>query len=370
MTDTLRSYEPDQFRRTFVQDDTELRRVMPQLLGQEAIGVDLEMGQRVERKPGGLQEWLHVLALIQIATESVSLVIDPLRCRDLSPLAPLMRGPTRKVFLGGGQDVALLEQAGLPVHNVVDVGEIALGIFGRREDGMAALAHRIFGISLDKSVRRADWLARPLNAALMTYAFRDAELTLLIYHWFQSQYPEATALHERERFEPDLPSETPLWLRETIRRPANDILAVAMEHGFRAGKDVEPYAVALGEVLDAVDAPRQINRLLRIASELGLSPVLPRVFPLTQSPSSLLRASAARTIGQLAEQSQGLAVLEALKQDDVEDVRKAAAGAIRDLRRPRNRDIQAVDAEDETPALGEGTLAALAKLRQQLEGAE
>ena len=59
---------------------------------------------------------------------------------------------------------------------------------------MAALSRRIFGLSLDKSVRRTDWMHRPLNPALLAYAYRDAELTLLIYRWFQEHYPEAVAL--------------------------------------------------------------------------------------------------------------------------------------------------------------------------------
>lgn len=363
-------YQPTQFRRRFIQTDGELRHLMPDLLGCDAIGVDLEMGQRVERKPGGLQEWIHVLALIQIATEDLSVVIDPLRCADLSPLADLMAGPTRKVFLGGGQDVALLERAELPVRTVVDVGEIALGIFGRREDGMAALAHRIFGISLDKSVRRADWLARPLNAALITYAHRDAELTLLIYRWFQQHYREATELHERGVLEPELSQGAPLWLRETIRRPASDVLAVAMEHGFRPERDREMYAASLAACLEIAEAPRQINRLLRIASELGLTPVLPRVRPFIDSPSSLLRTSAARTIGQLAEKEEGLAMLEELRQDPVEEVRKAADSAARDLRKPRVRGQEKPEPDDAPPALGESAMAALDQLRQQLESAE
>ncbi len=369
MTEAL-GYQPTQFRREFIQTDADLRQCVPELLGHDAIGVDLEMGQRVERKPGGLQEWIHLLALIQISTEELSVVIDPLRCGDLSPLAGLMAGSTRKVFLGGGQDVALLERAGLPVRTVVDVGEIALGIFGRREDGMAALAHRIFGISLDKSVRRADWLARPLNAALVTYAHRDAELTLLIYRWFQQHYPEATGLHERAVLEPELPREAPLWLRETIRRPASDVLAVAMEHGFRPERDVEVYAAALGAALDGAEAPRQINRLLRIASELGLKPVLPRVHPFVSSPSSLLRTSAARTIGQLAEKDEGLAALEVLKQDPVEEVRRAAEAAARDLRKPRVHGQERLEEADQPQVLADSAMAALDQLRKQLESAE
>lgn len=362
-----RGYQPTQFRRVYIQSDAELRRVVPGLLEHDAIGVDLEMGQRVKRNPGGLQEWIHLLALIQIATEELSVVIDPLRCEDLSPLRDLMAGPARKVFLGGGQDVALLERAELPVRNVVDVGEIALGIFGRREDGMAALSHRIFGISLDKTVRRADWLARPLNAALITYAHRDAELTLLIYRWFQEHYPAATAMHERSVLEPELAHDAPPWLRETIRRPGSDVLAVAMEHGFQPDRDSETYSATLGAALEVAEAPRQVNRLLRIASELGLKPVLPQVLPFIGSPSSLLRTSAARTIGQLAEMDEGLGLLEDLKQDPVEEVRKAAESAARDLRKPRVRGQVRPEPDDEPLALGESARAALDQLRKQLE---
>jgi ribonuclease D len=84
-----------------VQTAERLDRVVEELRRSDAIGVDLEMGQRVVRLPGGRQEWKHILALIQVASDTVSVLIDPLRCGDLSPLAPIMKGPTRKVFLGG-----------------------------------------------------------------------------------------------------------------------------------------------------------------------------------------------------------------------------------------------------------------------------
>ena len=199
-------YRPGQFRRLLVQDDTELARVVDELEQSEAIGVDLEMGQRAERKAGGYQEWVHILALIQIASPELSVAIDPLRISKLQLLAPLMGGPVRKVFLGGGQDASLLERSGIPARSIVDVGEVALAIFGRREDGMAALAHRVFGISLDKTVRRADWLVRPINPVLLAYAHRDAELTLLLFRWFEREYPEVVKYHERYELDPQLPA--------------------------------------------------------------------------------------------------------------------------------------------------------------------
>lgn len=368
MTEQQMRYDPACFRRVFVDRQDALRQVVRELGESDALGVDLEMVQRVDRRAGGIQEWVHVLALIQIASQSLSVVIDPVRCRDLSPLGPLLGGSVRKIFLGGGQDASLLERTGIPALNVVDVGEIALAVFGRREDGMAALARRIFNVSLDKTVRRADWLARPLNPALLTYAYQDAELTLLIYRWFQQNYPEIVSVHERPVLDPRLGASTPEWLREAAGRSSIDPLAVVMERGLDPERDAVQLTDDVRAALLASTAPRQINRLLRVAGDLGLAGILPEAVRLAGSRSSLVRASAARAVGKLAEPDEGMPLLAALKDDPIEDVRKAAEAAARDLLAPR----VAVEREPEAegPSLGDGALSMLQKLMADLQDGE
>lgn len=365
MSEAGQVYQPASFRRVFVEDPALLVLVVDELGQADALGVDLEMVQRPHRLPGGYQEWVQVLALIQIASDELSVVIDPLRCRDLSPLRPLMAGPSRKVFLGGGQDAVLLERSGIPARTIADVGEVALAVFGRREDGMAALAHRIFGLSLDKTVRRTDWLARPLNPALLTYAHRDAELTLLIYRWFQEHYPDILALHERAELEPPLPASTPEWLREAASRSQTDALAILMERGLDPEANGDQLARDVRDALRASRSPRQTNRLLRVAGDLGLTEVLPDILPLADSPLSLLRAAAARAIGQLGEVETGTRVLERLKQDPIEDVKKAAEAGLRELRSPKI--VPMVNEEEPDSALGDAARSALEQLLHQLE---
>lgn len=367
MTEEPAVYDPAAFRRVFVDDVAGLRAVVESLQAADAVGVDLEMVQRVQRRPGGYQEWVQVLALVQIASQEISVVIDPVRCRDLSALRPLMRGATRKVFLGGGQDDALLRQEGIAAHNIVDVGEIALALFGRRQDGMAALADRIFGISLDKTVRRTDWLARPLNPVLLAYAHRDAELTLLIYRWFQRQYPDVVALHERVELEPQLPPSAPDWLREVVYRTSPDPLAVVMEEGLDPETDAGRMAEDIRRAVAESRAPRQINKLLRLAGDLGLRALLPNIVPFSESRSSLLRAASARAIGQLGELETAEPILQQLVQDPIEDVKRAADSALRELRAPR---VIAEEPEDEqqSSSLDEGSRSALEHLLQQMEG--
>lgn len=372
MTAGQLAYRPERFRREHIQDSEALRRAAAALSQSDAIGVDIEMGQRMIRRPGGVQEWKHSLALVQIASHDLSMVVDPLRCADLSPLGPILAGPARKVFLGGGQDVPMLETAGIPAFTVVDVGEIAYAVFGRREDGMAALSKRIFGLSVDKTVRRTDWLVRPLNPALLTYAFQDAELTLLIYDWFQEHYPEVVSMHERRELEPAVPASVSDWLRDAMLRGSSDPKIILSEHRLDATDDSTVLSADIADALRIfAKAPRRVNRLIRIAGELELRDLLPEIVPYTESLSSLLRASGARAIGKLADREEGERILEQLRQDPIEDVRKAADAALRDLRGPKSVPVQ-VPTELEEPdagvGLGEETLAALQKLLQQLEG--
>ena len=218
------------FRRHFIADDRGLETVVPELQGVDVLAVDIEMGQRMRRKPGGQQEWRHILALIQLAAGDLSLVVDPLRC-SVAPLAKVFAGPARKVLLGGGQDVTMLANAGSPLEHIVDIGEIARSVLGPREDGMAALANRIFGINIDKTVRRTDWMVRPLNPALLAYAHQDAELTLEIYAWLADRYPIEVGYHERRHFDTPLSPDTPEWLRDAVARGQLDIRAIVRERG-------------------------------------------------------------------------------------------------------------------------------------------
>jgi hypothetical protein len=361
---------PRTFRRVYVDSADVLREVVEELSVESVLGVDLEMAQRVDRRPGGVQEWRHVLALIQIAGGELSVVIDPVRCTDRTPLRPLMAGPARKVFLGGGQDAGLLEKSGIPARNIVDVGEIALALYGRREDGMAALADRIFGISLDKTVRRADWLRRPLDPVLIAYAHRDAELTLQIYDWFHAHHPDNVRFHERVDFEPGLPSGASAWLQEVSSRHGQDPTAILMELGLDPVADGDTLSADLRAALQASVAPRQTNRLLRLASDLGLTGTAPDILPYVSSPSSMLRISAARAIARLGTAEAGVPALEPLLEDPIPEVQRAAEGAIRELQVPPSPAAQEVDPAEDAPTLAEGPLAALQRLKDQMQSGD
>src|SRR5579859_677492 len=364
MSEQKSRYDPKQFRRSFVETHQDFLDAIAVLERSDAVGIDLEMVQRLQRHPGGLQEWLQVLALIQIASRDLSVVIDPVRTSDLRPLGPLLAGSVRKVFLGGGQDAVLLERHGIPARNIVDVGEIALAIFGRRNDGMAALADRIFGLSLDKTIRRTDWLARPLNPVLLEYAHRDAEITLLIYDWLRERFPAVVAAHERLELEPVLPESVAEWVREAVQRSSPDVVAVLMERELDTARDGELLTTDLRAAFAASQSPRQLNRVLRVAGELALAPLAQDVVPYLSSASSMVRGAAARALGRLGDPESSIVLLEPLGSDPIEEVRKAAEAAIKELNTPREATPDREEEDDRS--LDATALASLQRLMEEL----
>ena len=65
------------------------------------------------------------------------------------------------MFHGITLDRDMLEGAGLTLRMVTDLGDLARSAYGKGEASLAALSRRAFGIGMDKSLQRSDWLHRP-----------------------------------------------------------------------------------------------------------------------------------------------------------------------------------------------------------------
>ena len=79
----------------------------------------------------------------------------------------------------------------------------------------------------------------------------------------------------------------------------------------------------------------------------------------------MLRAAAARTIGQIADRESGEPILERLKEDPIEDVKRAADAGLRELRSPRESPAR-VEEEEAPPSLGTEAMSALQRLLQEM----
>lgn len=162
---------PDPVEYRFIDQADDLAEVVPALLKQPAIGVDLECDSMFHYK--------EKVCLIQIATPLQNMVIDPLSVKDLSPLAPVFAHPRiEKVLHGADYDIrSLYRDFRIRVHTLFDT-QIAARFLSIRETGLASLLKARFSVLTDKKYQKKDWSKRPLPEPMIHYAVQDIHYLL------------------------------------------------------------------------------------------------------------------------------------------------------------------------------------------------
>lgn len=195
-----------------IEDAAELETAARRMAKAGEIAFDLEADS--------MYHFREKVCLVQIATVDETLVIDPLKCTDLSPLKPVMANRRiRKVLHGADYDIrSLYRDFGIEVHNLFDT-ELASRFLGVRESGLDAVLQERFNVRLDKKFQRKDWSERPLPDAMMAYAAKDVHYLLALSALLIKELRETGRL-SWVREECDLlsqvrspgPDETPLFL--------------------------------------------------------------------------------------------------------------------------------------------------------------
>lgn len=149
-----------------IEDGDELASAARQMAKTKEIAFDLEADS--------MYHFREKVCLIQMATAGETLVVDPLKVPDLSPLKPVMANRRiRKVLHGADYDIrSLYRDFGIVVHNLFDT-ELASRFLGIRGTGLDAVLQERFDVRLDKKFQRKDWSKRPLPEAMMAYAAGD-----------------------------------------------------------------------------------------------------------------------------------------------------------------------------------------------------
>ena len=160
------------------------------------------------------------LCLIQMATETESVLIDPFSVDDLSVLAQLLTDQhITKLFHAGSQDIEILyREVGVLPSPVFDT-QIAAALLGHTQQiGYAALVHSVCGVTIKKTDSFTDWSRRPLSESQKNYAINDVLYLGSLYsqmseelrvkgrlQWLEKDFealidPEKYETDERERY--------------------------------------------------------------------------------------------------------------------------------------------------------------------------
>ena len=131
-----------------------LARAVAAFKGAREVAVDLEADS--------MYHYQEKVCLIQMATDDLNFVIDPLVIDDLSPLRPIFsKRSVRKVFHGSDYDVrSFYRDFEIVIHNLFDT-QVAAMFLGMRETGLDAVLQQRFGIHLDKKYQKKDWSCVP-----------------------------------------------------------------------------------------------------------------------------------------------------------------------------------------------------------------
>ncbi len=176
----------------FIESLNDLEDVSRSFAMSSKIAVDLEADS--------MFHFREKVCLIQMASETHTVVIDPLKIPDMSCLAPVFADPSiRKIFHGSDYDIRSLNRDyGYDIHNLFDT-ELASRFLGITETGLGSVLENRFNVHLDKSFQKKDWSQRPLSPEMIEYGARDVIHLLSLADILDSE------LREKKRDE---------WVRE------------------------------------------------------------------------------------------------------------------------------------------------------------
>jgi ribonuclease D len=151
----------------WITEPADLATLAAELHSESVVAVDTESDS--------LHHYQEKVCLIQVGRrQGPPVLVDPLRLRDLSPLAALAADPSVElVFHGADYDVACLKRDfGFVFANLFDT-MIASRFLGETDFGLAACLNRELGVHVSKDERLADWSVRPLDPEREAYAAAD-----------------------------------------------------------------------------------------------------------------------------------------------------------------------------------------------------
>lgn len=140
---------------------------------EKAVAVDLEADSMYHFK--------YKVCLVQMATEKLAIVVDPLQVKDLSSLKSLFSNPDiKKIFHGADYDVrSLYRDFNIEINNLFDT-ELACRFMGNEGTSLEAVLRKYLNINLDKKYQKKDWSKRPLPQEMIDYAARDVKYLLTL----------------------------------------------------------------------------------------------------------------------------------------------------------------------------------------------
>ncbi len=146
--------------------DTEekLSALLPALRATPWIALDTEADS--------LHAYPEKLCLLQISSEGVEALVDPLAPVPLAPLLQIL-GDHALIMHGSDYDLRLFRKTFDFKPKAIFDTMLAARLLGLREFGLGNLVAKYLDVKLEKGPQKADWARRPLTPRMEEYAHND-----------------------------------------------------------------------------------------------------------------------------------------------------------------------------------------------------
>jgi ribonuclease D len=156
-------------------DPLETREALAMFVSEPIVGLDTETYWDSTTRENSL-------SLLQIARpQGDILIIDALSAAIMEARFLVESAHILKVAHNAKFDEGSLKSVGFVPAGLLDSLRLARKAIPLKSFGLASVANHLFGIELDKTHQRSDWLTRPLSRAQLEYAALDAEIVLAVY---------------------------------------------------------------------------------------------------------------------------------------------------------------------------------------------
>jgi ribonuclease D len=183
--------------------------------------LESETAVAVDMEADSMYHFQVKVCLLQMATEKSTIVVDPLKVKNLSPLKLLFSNPDiKKIFHGADYDVrSLFRDFGIEINHLFDT-ELACRFLGVKETSLEAAVEKYLNRTLDKKYQKKDWSKRPIAKEMIDYAAGDVKYLLTLAQVCEKELEKkgrlAWVLEECDalsKVRPDLSDEAPLFLK-------------------------------------------------------------------------------------------------------------------------------------------------------------
>lgn len=146
--------------------DTEekLSALLPALRAAPWISLDTEADS--------LHAYPEKLCLLQISSEGIEALVDPLARIPLAPLLKILHDHVL-IMHGADYDLRMMRKAFDFKPTAIFDTMLAARLLGAREFGLGNLVAKHLGVKLEKGPQKADWARRPLTPRMEEYARND-----------------------------------------------------------------------------------------------------------------------------------------------------------------------------------------------------